>query len=1063
MKNLNIQSLFKIVGFIPTFILLLISGAFLYISYSKYENATNLERKIDLSNKLDNVVVNIGKERGRSGIYFASHGHYPNSKKSVMQARKNLDKSINELKLFLNKNPNLKNNGLIQEILLQLNNRFKVRNEIDKFNININKWFFNYYSNLVSSIFKYEDNIMKIKNHKYINTSAIDGKISLLLTSTQQMRENIEKTGIQRGYLSYIITTNSPLKENLYNKIFFKYFSNDESYIQNTIANIDPRIGNIIHSSKYQSHIDNMYDLLKQLQSTNNLFYETDEFDGYPIDSNSLFKTFTKRISDLVSIKHILSNKIILQSTKISKDSINILILNIIITLFALIMIILGYFIEKSVKRNFVGLNELVEKLLPLATKDNEIEIEKPKNTEEAYHIIDKAIENAIEISRKSEEAAQAKALFLANMSHEIRTPLNGILGFLELLKTTELNSEQLEYVNTVTVSANSLLEIINNILDISKIESNKIELELIPFKPVNEFEDTIEIFGAKAAEKNLELAAFIDPSLPVNLKGDILKIKEVITNLLSNAMKFTQEGYISLIVKNQGIENNKVKLYVELKDTGIGVSKEQQSKIFEAFSQADISVTRKYGGTGLGLAISGKYIEMMGGKIEIESEVNVGTKFFFEIELEILENKESFIKNHYSKLTVAVLDSNKNNIKKEFLDKYLAYSGINVLYFNNISSLKEIIKNNKIESAIFIYELMDSTEYIDYLKEINTKYCTVASLKYKPEIDKLTYKAIFNVWDPLNATKTFNMLEEIDASRLESYTKKIKKIDNSSSEEQFDLKVLVAEDNPINQKLIKITLENMGIDIVLSNNGLEAFNKYSIAPDNYDLIFMDIQMPVMDGVEATHEILEFEEEEGIKHTPIVALTANALKGDRERFLSEGMDEYLTKPIKKDELIKIIKKFAKEKIKSDVLAENEKSENNNSTNDTSPAEISDFNPLELNIPSSDEIDKNKNIIIAKNNLIEKNILINYLENLGAKKVHQISTIQELGKVLDKENENILFIDNDFVKGFEAEQVANKIKSQVKNIKIISFNTTKTENIDDIINNIDKETLKKILK
>ena len=1061
MKNLNIQSLFKIVGFIPTFILLLISGAFLYVSYSKYENATNLERNINLSNKLDNIIVSIGKERGRSGIYFASHGYYPNSKKAVIQARKNLDKSINELKLFLNQNPNLKNNSEIQQILLELNKRYQIRNSIDKFNININKWFFNYYSHIVSLILNYESTLIKFKDYKYIKTDAIDGKIAILLTSAQEIRQSIENTGIQRGYLSYTIATNTPLAENLYTKIFFKYFSNNEKYIQTTISNIDPQIKNITHSSKYYSHIENMYNILKQLQSTSNLFYETDEFDGYPIDSNTLFKTFTKRISDLVKIKYILSNKIIYQSELISKDSMNVLIVNAIITLFALIMLILGYFIEQSVKRNFVGLNELVEKLIPLATENNEIEIEKPKNIEEAYAIIDKAIENAIEISKKAEEAAQAKALFLANMSHEIRTPLNGILGFLELLKTTDLNSEQLEYVNTVTVSANSLLEIINNILDISKIESNKIELELIPFKPINEFEDTIEIFGAKAAEKNIELAAFIDPSLPVNLKGDILKIKEVITNLLSNAMKFTQEGYISLIVKKTGMENNKVKVYFEVKDTGIGVSKEQQSKIFEAFSQADISVTRKYGGTGLGLAISGKYIEMMGGKIEIESELNVGTKFFFEIELEVLENQESFIKGHYSKLTVAVLDSNKKNIKKEFLKEYLEYSGIKTLYFDSITSLKEAIKANKIESAIFIYELMDSTDYITYLSDINTKYCVISSLKYKPEIDKLTYKPIFNIWDPLNATKTFNMLEEIDASRLESYTKKIQKIENNSSNEQFDLKVLVAEDNPINQKLIKITLENMGIKTVLSNNGLEAFNKYSIAPENYDLIFMDIQMPVMDGVEATHEILDFEEEEGVKHTPIIALTANALKGDKERFLAEGMDEYITKPIKKEELINIIKKFAKEKIKADALSETNK-------NNSSADEISSNNSepkddtIDLEMETTNEIDDNKNIIIAKTNLIEKNILINYLKNLGAKNINSIESIQELGKVLDKQNENILFIDSDFVKGFNIEQIAHKIKSQIKNIKIISFNTQKTEHLDDVINSINKNTLKEIL-
>ena len=213
----------------------------------------------------------------------------------------------------------------------------------------------------------------------------------------------------------------------------------------------------------------------------------------------------------------------------------------------SLIMFIIYILIERNIKNNFVGLSGLIDKLIPLAKEGNDIIIEKPRNTEEAYKIIDQAIENAIKLSKKAEEAAKAKSLFLANMSHEIRTPLNGILGFLELLKTTDLDDEQLEYITTITSSANSLLEIINNILDISKIESDKVELELIPFKPVTEFENTIEIFGARAADKGISLASYIDPSLPSNLKGDILKIKEVLINLLSNAIKFTHEGYVSL------------------------------------------------------------------------------------------------------------------------------------------------------------------------------------------------------------------------------------------------------------------------------------------------------------------------------------------------------------------------------------------------------------------------------------------------------------------------------------------------------------------------------------
>ena len=1071
MKKLNLQSLFRIAGFVPVVILLFISGAFLYINYLKYEAAQILNKKIELSQALDDVVARIGRERAKSGIYFASKGQFPGSQKGLDIKRKDTDRMIKKLKSVLNKYPEL-NTPKLQQIIGYLNRIHSVRNKIDNFQYkNFREWFFNYYTLMDGLIYKYEARLFKIESEDgLITTTPVTSHIEELLMAKQNLRKAIENWGRQRGYLTYITTKNEPIPEEDYKYVFFDWYFNNESLPISILSNSYPEIAQIFNSLTYKTHLKNYRSMLHDAQKVANIYSELAEFDGYPMDSNEVFNVFTAKIDDVIKVNNILTKKVLKHVGHVTEKATNMLIISSVLMILSILLFIIYIVIEKSIKRNFVGLNDLVEKLLPLANEGNEIALEKPKNAEEAYKIIDKAIENAVELSKKAEEAAKAKSLFLANMSHEIRTPLNGILGFLELLKTTELNDEQFEYINTITTSANSLLEIINNILDISKIESNKIELELIPFKPINEFEDTIEIFGARAADKGIDLVTYIDPSIPSNLKGDVLKIKEVLTNLLSNAIKFTHEGYIALKVKKTNFTTTKVKLYFEVEDTGIGVSEEQKDRIFEAFSQADISVTRKYGGTGLGLAISGKYIELMGGKIQIESELNKGTKFFFEVEFEVLDPKESLTPNSFEKLKLAVLDNNKDNIKLNYLKEYLKYAHTQNLYFQSIDELKELVKNESINAVTFVYELLPSTEVIEYLESANIKYTIISSLKNKQKVDALTHKPIFAVWDPMNPHKVYSMLEEIDNSRLNTYKKVIDTISTKESSEQFDLTVLVAEDNPINQKLIKITLEQMGIKVILANNGLEAFNKYSINPDNYDLIFMDIQMPVMDGIEATHEILDFEEEEEITHTPIIALTANALKGDRERFLSEGMDEYLTKPINKEALVNIIKKFAKDKMKKQLL---ENSDSNTSIEEqtiikTEKPSNDNLNlDLDLNLETSSEV-KDAKIIIAKKNSLERNILTNYLENFGYNNISYLNSIKELGANIDKTKENILFIDKDFIENANISNIAKTIKSQLEKmnikIKIITFDPMQTQidYIDNVLNSINKQTLSQIL-
>ncbi|MEA3444940.1 MAG: response regulator [Bacteroidota bacterium] len=393
-----------------------------------------------------------------------------------------------------------------------------------------------------------------------------------------------------------------------------------------------------------------------------------------------------------------------------------------------------------------------------------------------------KTQEELIKAKEMAVVAAKAKSLFLANMSHEIRTPMNGIMGMIDMFYQTKLTDQQKEYLEIIDVSSENLLCIINDILDFSKIEAGQIEFESIKFSVFDEVDEVLKVLSFKAKEKNLSLQYDISNKIPKVLIGDPVRLKQILINLINNALKFTSKGGIQVFVELLEIDNENIKLKFRVVDTGIGISDEGKARLFKSFSQTDASVTRKFGGTGLGLAISKNLAKMMNGEIGVDSEEGKGATFWFTAEF-------------------------KSSTQKEVIEE----------------AKKSVESGNKQEA----------------------------------------------------------------------------------------LSILVAEDNVINQRVARFNLERFGHTVQIAENGIEAIEKYK--ETHFDLVFMDIQMPEMDGIEATKEIRRIENEKGVDvEIPIIAMTANTMKGDRENFLNAGLNDYIGKPFKADQLFNLLERIIKQ-------------------------------------------------------------------------------------------------------------------------------------------------------
>jgi len=513
---------------------------------------------------------------------------------------------------------------------------------------------------------------------------------------------------------------------------------------------------------------------------------------------------------------------------------------------------------------------------------------------------------NILELRKLKEielqEASRAKSEFLANMSHELRTPMNGVLGMLNIVRSTDLNPEQKEAIKIATSSGRSLLTLINDILDFSKIEAGKLEFENIPFQLEELIEDCTEVLAEQAHSKKLELLCNIDRDIPANVIGDPTRIKQVLTNLLGNAVKFTNDGEVQVQVEQVSTQDEANRLKFSVTDTGVGISKEALEKVFESFAQADGSTTRQFGGTGLGLAISKQLIEGMDGTVGVVSELGKGSVFWFELDLPPsgISTSDDLNTEELTGTRILLVDANNSNRTK--LGQILLAQGIDCVSHHSGKTALDLLRTADNQEQPFQIVLFNAA-LSDMPGDVFAN-CLAAD----PNYDALKLISMTNVIEQIphlyphnNPRITAQISKPVRARELTKTLALAMNIDIGLNNDEpmqdllktrvySELQILVVEDNIVNQEVAMGMLEMLGFRVNVADNGQEGINE--LQAENYDLVLMDCQMPVLDGYAATRQIRQMESD--LKSIPIIALTANAMTGDAEKCLNAGMDDYLS-------------------------------------------------------------------------------------------------------------------------------------------------------------------------
>ena len=1002
----------------PIVILLLGSAYFAYKSLNYYINMSNTENAIYHASKLQSIENIIYKEI----LCIAKvHDRTDNLQESCQEDRKNSDtiimKSIAQeenndfmmnvvefLKLG-NKNKSINQNYIhsIQSLIQSVRYDLDTSHDIDLQHL-ING---EYQNKITKEIQKFINNLKEgdiVKNEN--NSFALFAKISTLLHYTQ----------IENTLVSYYLSSKKPIPSNelsywdeLMTLTILSPMNTDEGSTK-----LNEQVNNLLDSADMHKTADEL--------ETARIEIISNHMDGdYSINQRDWNSFIYPKETALLSATKLISQYAFDAIKKRIDKQLQLLLTYTALIFLSFVFLIYLLFYSRRVNKEDNALQKVIHDIQTLSNASS-IKAEgttgKPKHfkdKKETYEYIDSILKQLHEKEKLANQANHTKSLFLANMSHEIRTPLNGIAGFTQLLKDTDLDDDQAEFVSIIASSSELLVNIVNDILDISKIAAEKMDLEYTTFDIFETVNGVVDMFSNRANQKDIIISLNMDPSIPKYLIGDPTKLSQVLANLISNAIKFTETyGTVDIHTEEIKDDNQKVSIKFSVKDSGIGIEKDKIDMIFEAFSQANTDTNREYGGTGLGLTIASKIVAMMGGKLNISSEPNIGSDFFFTIALNEDEKSKQRVYPSFTNVTIGLALPNKfiNRQVDKNIARYMSYLGadFSLYYYDDLLNKNT---NNLPDIMLIDHHYATQEGELEQFSKLDCDTVILTTAILKPRITPCKHPFFDIVYNPINLEKSILILNKYVKQKEKVTSENIVIATNSIPFRGKNS--LVAEDNPVNQKLMQIVLKKLGFNVMIANNGIEAVNLYKA--NTFDIAFMDIEMPVMGGIEATLDILDFEKKHNKKHTPIIALTANALIGDKTKYIDAGMDNYISKPINTSDIEEMIKLYLTVK---DIPTEVANETANQIPVDTMPQKAQEKEEGCKDLEECIDI-----LIYIKSQLASKiyaSILSKYNKSLGI-----VNSEDELIEKLDQNKYKFVLIDRENIQGNGC-MIANFIKN-----------------------------------